>query len=317
MSVSAGVFLNENNPFLELSELFIRSKTLPPFVTVGADIYDKICALFTEIQNEYADTRDWREALIKAKIYEILIYFDRARRESQTLAASGEGDGQNVWRAIEHIHIAFNTDLTLEGIASKFKISAPLLNQLFKEHTGLSFAELLQDARIRNACALLQYPHISVAQIAASVGYKSFDLFHRSFKRVKGISPAHYRKCNLNYRAIKKESKGAGYSVLNARFVYYLHLHYSEALTLGDMARYFHYNENYMSEMLSQNGLDFTRLLHEIRVYHACSLLLTTDTAVNEIGFAVGFNSLETFYRVFKRLSGISPGEYRKQSVKP
>jgi YesN/AraC family two-component response regulator len=100
--------------------------------------------------------------------------------------------------------------------------------------------------------------------------------------------------------------------MLNARIIYYIHLHYSEDITLASIAQDFYFNKNYLSELFGKSGASFTRLLHEIRIYHACSLLLTTDMQINDIGFQVGFNSTETFFRVFKKQRGVSPSEYRK-----
>ena len=304
-------FLDKNNPSLELSDLILKSKTLPTTINLDSADYDKIHTLFADLKDEYGDMKDYREALIKAKIAEIIIYFDRFRETVRPGRNRGAQDEQSIWKAIEFIHMSFETDVTLEQIANKFHCSASRLNQLFEKYTGLHFDELLHEVRIRNACALLPYPPISISEVALSVGYKSLEAFYRSFKRVKGISPGNYRK--LYFNDMDRGKKCTSYSMINARIIYFIHLHFNEDITLSSVAQYFHYNENYLCELLIQNGLSFMQLLHEIRIYHACSLLLTTDVQINEIGFRVGFNSVETFYRVFKKLRGISPGEYRKK----
>ena len=54
----------------------------------------------------------------------------------------------------------------------------------------------------------------------------------------------------------------------------------------------------------------------EIRSAHiqrARSLLATSDLSVTEIAFRSGFNQIEHFSRVFRKICGVSPREYRKR----
>lgn len=59
-------------------------------------------------------------------------------------------------------------------------------------------------------------------------------------------------------------------------------------------------------------GQSFTEMINAYRVSEAADLLSKTEESVTEIAFAVGFNSLATFNRVFKQRMGASPSEYRK-----
>jgi AraC-like DNA-binding protein len=54
-------------------------------------------------------------------------------------------------------------------------------------------------------------------------------------------------------------------------------------------------------------------LLNEARVEDACALLLQTEVAVKTIAEESGFNSLASFNRVFKDMTGLSPSEYRRK----
>jgi len=301
--------LDENNPSFELSDMILQDKTLPPVISLASKDYEKIHGIFSDLKDEHENMKTWKESLIQAKIAEIIIYFDRIRRAALPSADKDGQEEQNIWKAIEFIHKSFEREITLTEVADKFHYSKTRLNESLMKYTGLHFEDLLQEIRIRNACAFLPFPLMSVSEIASLVGYKSLESFYRAFKRVKGISPGNYRKLYFNNTDRNKTT----HSFINARIIYYMHLHFNEDITLSSVAQYFHYNENYLCEMLIQNGLSFVQLLHEIRIYHACALLLTTDRQINEIGFTVGFNSVETFYRVFKKLKAMSPGEYRKR----
>ena len=68
----------------------------------------------------------------------------------------------------------------------------PLLRQsfFFKQETGKTIIEYLNDIRIDTAKMLLMTTTKSVEEIAYAVGYESPKYFARIFKSVVGISPS-------------------------------------------------------------------------------------------------------------------------------
>jgi AraC-like DNA-binding protein len=86
----------------------------------------------------------------------------------------------------------------------------------------------------------------------------------------------------------------------------------SEALSLGKVAKAVNINANYLSEKFKQvTGIKFVDYIARIRFEKARDLLQDANLRVSEIAFAVGFQSLSQFNRVFKRFTGQSPTEYR------
>ncbi len=68
----------------------------------------------------------------------------------------------------------------------------------------------------------------------------------------------------------------------------------------------------HLSEKFKQvTGVKFVDYVARTRFEKARKLLEDVDLRVSEIAFAVGFQSLSQFNRVFKKLSGKSPTEYR------
>jgi AraC-like DNA-binding protein len=57
----------------------------------------------------------------------------------------------------------------------------------------------------------------------------------------------------------------------------------------------------------------FTDYVTEIRIGHACRLLMENNHTISEISFQSGFENLSNFYRHFKNIWAISPKEYRKR----
>jgi AraC-like DNA-binding protein len=57
----------------------------------------------------------------------------------------------------------------------------------------------------------------------------------------------------------------------------------------------------------------FSEFVNEIRIGHACKLLVDSELSVVEIGFESGFNNISNFNRQFLKLKGVNPKTYRKQ----
>lgn len=62
-------------------------------------------------------------------------------------------------------------------------------------------------------------------------------------------------------------------------------------------------------------GESFVNYLNEVRIEMACEILKRQHSNISEIGYRCGFNDIPYFNRVFKRLKGISPKEYRNQQI--
>jgi AraC-like DNA-binding protein len=91
----------------------------------------------------------------------------------------------------------------------------------------------------------------------------------------------------------------------------------AEDLSLAKVARAVNTSTFYFCKMFKKaTGLTFTEYLGRVRVERAKSLLLSPHARVSEVAFEVGFQSLSQFNRVFKRITGLSPSEYRARLPK-
>lgn len=59
----------------------------------------------------------------------------------------------------------------------------------------------------------------------------------------------------------------------------------------------------------------FVEYLNEIRVNHACHMLLETDLPIGNVCFTCGFNNLANFNRQFRRITGATPNQWRKKAT--
>ncbi len=90
--------------------------------------------------------------------------------------------------------------------------------------------------------------------------------------------------------------------------------HQAENLRLGQVAKACNTSTFYFCKMFKKvTGINFTDYLSRVRIEKSKNLLLNPNLRVSEIAFEVGFQSLTHFNRVFKRILGQSPTEYRAQ----
>jgi AraC-like DNA-binding protein/ligand-binding sensor protein len=88
--------------------------------------------------------------------------------------------------------------------------------------------------------------------------------------------------------------------------------HQADELSLSKVAKAVNTSTFYFCKMFKRaTGLHFTQYLARVRIEKAKNLLLNPNLRVSEIAYEVGFQSLTHFNRVFKKLLGQSPTEYR------
>ena len=94
----------------------------------------------------------------------------------------------------------------------------------------------------------------------------------------------------------------------------YLDEHYTEKLTLDELAEKFFINKFYLSKIFKETyGTTVNNYLISKRITRAKQLLRFTDMTVDEVGVTVGMGDANYFSRMFRKVEGISPREYRKQ----
>lgn len=105
----------------------------------------------------------------------------------------------------------------------------------------------------------------------------------------------------------------AGVLVQRARA--YVQAHFSEPLSLSEVAYRLHVSPAYLSSVFkSERGESYSKYVLRLRMERA-QLLLETHSAgkINDIAVEVGYSSTKHFHSVFKEYFGVTPNEYRKR----
>ena len=95
----------------------------------------------------------------------------------------------------------------------------------------------------------------------------------------------------------------------------YIQINLKENLTVNYLATRANLHQDYFSRLFfkytGQRPLDY---LHEKRIERAQYLIATTTLSYSEIAEKTGFESLPYFSKIFKRITSLTPGEYKKQN---
>ena len=99
------------------------------------------------------------------------------------------------------------------------------------------------------------------------------------------------------------------------RAVRYVHQHYKEPLTLASMARHLGITKSYLAQVFrGEMGETFSEFVNRFRVEMSKEALAHGSEPVLTIALRHGFTSQNYYGRVFKKLTGITPSEFRNQA---
>ncbi|RRJ99483.1 AraC family transcriptional regulator [Opitutaceae bacterium TAV3] len=98
------------------------------------------------------------------------------------------------------------------------------------------------------------------------------------------------------------------------RAVEHMEEHYADELSRDEVARVAGLSRSHFSRLMRQRtGASFTDMLTRIRLDHACRLLRRGED-IAQVALSCGFADQSYFNRVFKKRTGLTPGEYAKGS---
>lgn len=99
------------------------------------------------------------------------------------------------------------------------------------------------------------------------------------------------------------------------RAIEYMNEHYNENITLSSVAEKIDISSGYLSALFSGHmDCGFIDYLNQLRIDHACTYLKQNRLKVYEIAFKVGYKDEKYFSKVFKKVTGISPAQYKKEN---
>lgn len=97
----------------------------------------------------------------------------------------------------------------------------------------------------------------------------------------------------------------------------YINRHLSDRLDMELLASRFHLSTRNLSRLFNTSKIRFSSLVNHWRILRAIELMSDRDKTIQEIAYEVGFNTPNSFNRVFKQITGTSPRMYLQRDDDP
>lgn len=95
----------------------------------------------------------------------------------------------------------------------------------------------------------------------------------------------------------------------------YINKHFAERLSASEIGEHFHYSPAYLSALFKeQAGINLTAYIENVRMEWAKYYMDTGALSITDIALKTGYSDISYFSKVFKKYTGMSPREYKKES---
>ncbi|GHE31473.1 AraC family transcriptional regulator [Sphingobacterium griseoflavum] len=102
-------------------------------------------------------------------------------------------DYRRMNKIFEHIRLHYRSKIRLEEIAQLAGMTSNSFCRYFKQKTGKTLVQFVNEFRIGQACKMLSDTRASIKEICFDCGFQNFVSFHKTFKSITAITPSSYR----------------------------------------------------------------------------------------------------------------------------
>ncbi len=122
-----------------------------------------------------------------------------------------------------------------------------------------------------------------------------------------------YALCAILIQIVRQVGSDKVISELIAQVIKETEKGYMQHISLKTICKKLHYSLPYISKKFKEEiGITFTDHLQNRRIEESCRLLTESDANINEIAEQVGYSNIKFFNKTFRKVTKITPREYRK-----
>lgn len=119
------------------------------------------------------------------------------------------------------------------------------------------------------------------------------------------------------YQASEGRKENRSSADIMYQIAQYMEINYTSPFVQSEYAKLFFLNKDYMSRKFTSTfGVNMLTYLNQIRIRHAKELLNDSSLKIQDIAYAVGFKDEKYFAKQFKKLTNVTPGDYRTSRKK-
>lgn len=171
---------------------------------------------------------------------------------------------------------------------------------------GLELLRLCREKMVNTYFIVISgYDLFEYAQKAVNIGADYYLLKPINTSEVQELM----QKLVLQYKDLPEEASNDTFSEI-ARYV---KQHFAENITLSTLSKTFYLDKAYLSRLFSRKlHVTFTEYKQKLQISRAMELL-DAGNSINDVSIQVGFNDIRYFFRVFKKMTGTTPYQYKKR----
>lgn len=178
--------LNQKLSYDNIIQIF--NQLLGNTVKFLVESHIKISEIFGDDYHIYQELAN-KETLGDIKIWLIQIY-TRIFEFKEKPKLNSKNHIRNI---LEYIHLNYRNDIDINTLADYVGISYSHLRKIFHDEIGENIVSYINNLRIEEAKRLLTQTHLTISEIAISLGYNNNQSFNRFFKKFEGITPGEFR----------------------------------------------------------------------------------------------------------------------------
>ncbi len=149
---------------------------------------------------EYSEKQEGYKMALKARIYDLMLLIIRNVPKERQLHREKIKHLKMIERlekVFQYIEENFDREIDLKGIAKVANYSPYHFTKFFKDVTGMTFLQYLNNYRIKKAERLLLEMDESITNISFKCGFNSIKTFNRVFKELNKCSPTEFKNRNI------------------------------------------------------------------------------------------------------------------------
>lgn len=176
--------------------------TVPQARVARPHNYDYVRNRFAALVQYWLRQSPCRPALCHAALLELLALFAEA---SESAASQGAAAGL-VYRLEAYMLLHYRRTIAVGELAAHVGKTPNYVSALYRQSTGRTLTDYMQQIRIASACDLLLTSQMNVREISDYLGFCEQSYFNKVFKKITGTLPSAYVRHKVN----RSETEGAG-----------------------------------------------------------------------------------------------------------
>lgn len=306
------VHLNFYNNDMDLIKIFTKNNLVKcsenRFLDV-VNIYEKLKSELGEeslnFQNKPKD--NFSSVYISSQILELISIFSR---QNSGKVKNYQKETENNDYIFQYIYLNLSQNLTLKDLSKIFYMSESGISSYIYNRTGYSYSDLLFNMKISRIENFLLYTDMTLDDISSILGYSDSSYVSKIFTAKNDCNVSDFKKTYKNINTICKiKESGLSYKIVD-----YIYSNYYLDLNPADLAKKFGISVidlNFHLKYLVEKS--FSCFLNYVRINKSLKMLMEKDLSIEEISERVGYDSLRSYNRNFKKFYNTNPSKFRKQ----